>query len=120
MISTEMKKNHIRKKEQTKKWIITCCSCFIHSADLGSSGNTSTSFMAHKAPVSLLSWGKSTMQLAYVAVKETSLEKGKEFHLPITSNINTSESSATNKLPLLPLTFHWHRLWFSCNLGNGS
>lgn len=32
----------------------TCSSCFIHSLDFGSSNN-STSFIAHRAPVSLLS-----------------------------------------------------------------
>ena len=32
---------------------LTCSSCFIHSADFGSSGNNSTSFIAHNAPVSL-------------------------------------------------------------------
>lgn len=31
----------------------TCSSCFMQSADLGSSGNRSTSFIAHEAPVSL-------------------------------------------------------------------
>jgi len=33
-------------------WRVTCCNCFIHSADFGSSGNNSTSFIAHKALVS--------------------------------------------------------------------
>lgn len=33
----------------------TCSSCFMHSADFLSSKNNSTSFIAHKAPVSLLS-----------------------------------------------------------------
>jgi len=96
----------------------TCSNCFIHSADFGSSGNNSTSFIAHNAPVSL-----SRSNICFRALEKRQqkiLKYSWNIYEPIGCDINASKRPTPNKFPFLPLAFHWQRFWLNHGVGKGS